>query len=256
MKKEILGVKIDDITTTEAVETVKKWLLSNDSPRLSKPKIIVTPGPEFIVVAQKDLKFKDLLNRANLSIPDGFGLNLFGGIRNRVPGVEFMGDLCKLASREGWTIGLFGGWGDEAALTKSYLEKTTPGVKISWAVGGEEADSIIAKQWGRAQLPQVDLLFVALGMGKQESFIYSATNYKVAMGVGSAFDYLSQKSPRAPSFLRTLGLEWLHRLIFRTKNFRRIWAAVITFPILIIKSKLHTNLKFQIRKWLTSYLPK
>lgn len=52
-------------------------ILSN--PRLFKPGFkpdyIVTPNPEQITLAQKDLKYRDFLNNAVVKIPDGIGLS-------------------------------------------------------------------------------------------------------------------------------------------------------------------------------------
>lgn len=50
------------------------------------------------------------------------------------------------------------------------------------------------------------------------------------MGVGGAFDFLTGKIRRAPGWLRTIGLEWLWRLILQPKRWKRIWNAVIIFP--------------------------
>lgn len=38
--------------------------------------LIVTANPEFILTAQNDKKFRDILNSADLALPDGVGLIL------------------------------------------------------------------------------------------------------------------------------------------------------------------------------------
>ena len=53
---------------------------------------------------------------------------------------------------------------------------------------------------------------------------------KVAIGVGGAFDFLVGKAKRAPSWMRSAGLEWLYRLINEPKRIVRIYRAVIVFP--------------------------
>ena len=57
------------------------------------------------------------------------------------------------------------------------------------------------------------------------------------MGVGGSFDYLTGKTPRAPQFLRQMGLEWLWRLMLQPKRWKRILNAVIIFPIKVILCK-------------------
>ena len=52
MKKNVLGVKIDDVSIDETVELVGKWLKGR------KKHYIVTPNPEIVMMAQKDLELK------------------------------------------------------------------------------------------------------------------------------------------------------------------------------------------------------
>lgn len=90
---------------------------------------------------------------------------------------------------------------------------------------------------------EIDILFVAFGAPKQEEWIYVNLDklpVKMAMGVGGAFDYLSGAIPRAPKSLRSLGLEWLFRLIIQPWRFKR-QLALIEFVILVLKEKFVRN---------------
>lgn len=198
MKKYILGVKIDDVNMDQALEIVHQWL------QKSGKHYIVTPNPEFIMTAQKDLEFRKILNDADISIPDGAGLKLSGKIKNTLPGVDLMEKLVEKSTDWGVTVGFLGGRDGVAEKTAECLQKKYPGIKI---------DSI-----------SPDLLFVAFGHPKQEKWI--AENLpklpvKVAMGVGGALDYFSGKVSRAPQWLRKLGLEWFFRLIIQPWRIKR-----------------------------------
>ncbi|MFH0805513.1 MAG: WecB/TagA/CpsF family glycosyltransferase, partial [Patescibacteria group bacterium] len=46
---------------------------------------------------------------------------------------------------------------------------------------------------------------------------------------------------RAPKFIRDLGLEWLWRLMIQPWRIKRIFNAVVVFPLLVLKSKLMYN---------------
>ncbi len=209
MKKYILGVKIDDIDINQSIEIVQDWL--------SKPgkHYIVTPNPEFIMTAQKDLEFKKILNDADLSIPDGAGLKLSGRIKNTVPGVDFMEKLVEKSVDWGATLGFLGGRNGVAEKTAECLQKKYPKIKIAFAI----SDLAVS-----CQLSAVSLLFVAFGAPKQEKWI--AENLpklpvKITMGVGGSFDYISGKIPRAPKWLRHLKLEWLFRLVVQPWRIKR-----------------------------------
>ncbi len=199
MNKNVLGVSIDDISEDEAIDQVSSWL-NKYAPKSSKQlatKLVFTPGPEFIVEAQRDLEFKEILNASDLNIPDGYGLK-FAGISNRIPGLDFMFRLCQEAQKNGWTIGLLGGWEGEAQETASELLRRYPKLKIPLRIDGEEADRI-ASEWlnsrkidnsseikdrekgieimesgnkqKKTSFPDVEILFVAMGHFRQEKLL-------------------------------------------------------------------------------------
>lgn len=67
-KINILGVKIDNVTMEEALKKVEEML--DDG----KKHQVATTNPEFVMQAQKDGEFRQILNKADLSIPDGVGI--------------------------------------------------------------------------------------------------------------------------------------------------------------------------------------
>lgn len=68
MKVDILGVKIDALTKKQVLKEIELFLNSECS------HYIVTPYSEFIIKAQKDSEFKEILNSADIAIPDGMGI--------------------------------------------------------------------------------------------------------------------------------------------------------------------------------------
>lgn len=135
-----------------------------------------------------------------------------------------MTDLCHFCGEKGFVIGLIGGGKGVAEVTAECLKKSYPGLKISFVISDLTVDDqghIIEQELGHSKffnLPRCDILFVALGQGKQERWIDHYKNQieaKVFMGVGGAFDYISGVVPRAPLWMRSLGFEWLYRLILQ-----------------------------------------
>ena len=248
---EILGVKVDFFSMDEVVEKITEWIKSD------RKKYLVTPNPEIITYAQKETDFKDILNQADLAIPDGRGILWAMGIKEvrgkkeRVTGSGLMLELCRLAPKYGWKIGLIGGGGgigrgegkkgvaERAAET---LRKQFPGIKIVLAESGGEI-GIKGESEGDEGIrgeKEMDILFVAFGFPKQEYWIYKNKDKfpaKVFIPVGGAFDYISGKVKRAPQWMHSCGLEWLYRLIkepWRIK--RQITGAKFFFWVL--KEKL------------------
>ncbi len=223
---------------------------------------IFTPNPEMVVKAQEDEYFKQVLNSGDLNLCDGTGVRIFTGIE-RVPGVDFMLDLCQLAVEKEKRIYLLGSGNDEVVY-KVYIKllKKFPSLKIAGYDKGpavadvchsEQSEESLSIKEGtfvsvnddsleKINAVKPDILFVAFGMGKQEKWIFEnlakMPTVKIAMGVGGSFDFIAGKAKRAPLFLRRLGLEWLYRLAQEPKRIGRIFNATFKFIYLYFKSKI------------------
>jgi N-acetylglucosaminyldiphosphoundecaprenol N-acetyl-beta-D-mannosaminyltransferase len=217
--------------------------------------MIVTPNPEFAVRAARDERFAGLLKSADLAVCDGFGLALAGrlwGVKvpEVVTGVSLAVGLAWLCESEGRKLYLLGGeYPTAAEKSASYLKSNFPKLIIA----GAEPGGLIRRDgevWDqdpglidRINDAAPDVLFVALGHGKQEDWIRShlaqLPSVRVAIGIGGAFNYWSGHLRRPPSLVRRFHLEWLWRLVTEPRvRARRIYDAVIRFPILALKKRL------------------
>ncbi len=243
MKIDILGISINNYYLAEVLNKIREFLNSD------KQHYIVTTNPEFIMAARKDDEFRNILNKADLSIADGMGIKfaaryLGQKLKQRITGVELLWEIAKLAEQEGKSIYLLGskkGVPEQAAF--QILQKH-PNITIAGAECGY-------RRWHRrikdeklvdmVNRRRPDILFVAFGHQKQEKWIYhnlpKMPSVKVMMGVGGSFDYISGKIKRAPKWMRTLGLEWLYRLMRQPWRLPRIITAVIRFSFAVIKNK-------------------
>lgn len=239
MHYTVAGVRIDKINRVEVSVKAKAFL------SISGQKAIYTPNPEMLVKADRDSYFKAVLNRGDLNLCDGFGIRLASFFRlPRVTGVDCMLDLCGLAENEGKRIFLLGSGSEEVvAATAEALQKYYPKLKIAGVHHGPAVAEIVSglqvniEENGQVieRINQVKpaVLFVAFGMGKQEkwidAYLEKMPSVKIAMGVGGAFDYISGSVPRAPLLLRTIGLEWLYRVIRQPWRMGRILNATVIF---------------------------
>lgn len=229
---------MDDISMATTLAIVDEWVKKGEK------HYIATPNPEFVVTAQEDREFKKILNQAGLSLPDGFGLNLFGGVKNRVAGT----DLLKELSKKSYTFFFLGGRNGSAEKTIESFRRKNPSIKAFADDGPVEAlDESTDEKWVKeinARKP--DVLCVGFGHPKQEKWIarnLDKLDIKVAIGVGGAFDYISGTVPRAPFIMRKLGLEWIFRLILQPQRLKRIFKAVFVFPLLVWKDAINRFFK-------------
>ena len=238
---KILGISITTSPKGVILEYIIKYL---DEPvkKEQKPLIIVTPNPEQIVLAQKNMEFKELLNRADVALPDGIGVSIAAHV-SRIPGVEFMEDLVKVAAKQGDTIGLIGGTKGLAVKALDCLRQKHTGLQ-GWAVEPEalELQEIVQK----IRKTNTRIVFVGLGAPKQEEYIArlahesqksKVKSHIVFMSVGGSFDIISGRLKRAPVLMRSIGFEWLWRLIQEPWRWRR-QLALVKFIWLVLKEKL------------------
>jgi N-acetylglucosaminyldiphosphoundecaprenol N-acetyl-beta-D-mannosaminyltransferase len=216
-------VKIDNVTTRQALQRIAD--LVNEG----TPHHVVTVNPEFVMTAQRVPTFRDVINQANLRLPDGVGLlwaarRLGTPLQQRVAGSDMVPLITQQAARLGHRLFLLGAAPGVAEKAATRLIELAPGVRIVGTYAGspapEEENEIIPLV--RASKP--DILFVAYGAPQQDFWIarnLSRLDVSVAMGVGGAFDFLAGVTTRAPRWVQNLGFEWLHRLIKQPWRWRR-----------------------------------
>lgn len=72
----ILGVRIDQVTMDQAVGTVLTWLDAEGV------RVVATPNPEIIMLAQSNAALGQALKDSDLNIPDGVGLQMAADFMN------------------------------------------------------------------------------------------------------------------------------------------------------------------------------
>ena len=255
-KQTILGVDITNAKKSEVLEYITESVK-----KPSTKYFIETPNPEIIVYAAKHPHFRNLVNKAEISVPDGMGVMLAGVLAGkpfleRITGVDLMEALCKEGMNNAVRIGLLGAKPGVADKTAECLRAKYPGINIVFAAPewpqksikykvssikyeNNEAEHILNTKY---LIPDtgIDILFIAYRYPKAEEWISSHLDrlpVKVAMGVGGAFDYISGNVVRAPLILRKLGLEWLYRLFCEPWRWRR-QLALVEFVVLLVKSRV------------------
>ncbi len=249
IKVNILGTEINKITYPQVLSKIEEFLDDQQQ------HYLVTPNPEIVLKASQDIYYRGILNNADLSLPDGFGLILgswFLGnaIYHRITGIDLIYHLLKLAQKKQYKIFLLGGRNKAAQISKTKLELKFRNLKIVGATEGfydiQNIDSSENKKIiNKIKNSGADILLVAYGAPFQEKWIYQnlkkIPNIKLAIGVGGAFDFISGRILRAPKLLRKLGLEWAWRLFVEPKRINRILDATFKYTYYLIKWKIHIS---------------
>ncbi|RIK12639.1 MAG: acetylglucosaminyldiphospho-UDP acetyl-beta-D-mannosaminyltransferase, partial [Anaerolineae bacterium] len=113
---------------------------------MAEPRVhqIATVNPEFVMAAQADPAFRQVLQSADLCLPDGVGL-LYAARRigrvlpERVPGSELVYLLAERAAERGWSLFLLGAAPGVAEEAARILCARYPGLRIVGTYAGSPA---------------------------------------------------------------------------------------------------------------------
>ena len=133
----------------------------------------------------------------------------------------------SVADRRGWKVLYLGGAPGVAETAVANVAARYPRARIlarhgyfDATPGSAENASVVAEV--KAFAP--DILFVGMGMPRQEAWIMSnldALPPCVIFSVGAAFDYEAGVQKSAPRWMGKAGLEWLYRLLCDPKRLAR-----------------------------------
>ena len=229
----ILGVPIDNITLEESGEITKKLILESNK----TCKMIFAPNVEFVMKANKDKEFFDILQLSSLSTPDSIGIMMGGKFqkkkfKQRIQGQAYFREVIRVAERDGFTIYLLGGEPGIPEKARDNVLKDFPNVQIVGVhdgyIDGEKEQEVIDE----INRLQPNVLFVGTGAPRQEKWIYKHRNeleVDVATGQGGTFDYEAGKIKRAPKVIQKMGIEWFWRLIRQPSRIARMSVLPVYF---------------------------
>jgi N-acetylglucosaminyldiphosphoundecaprenol N-acetyl-beta-D-mannosaminyltransferase len=242
----LFGIKFADIGLNEALAKVQGFLQD------SKKHLVVTANPEIMVYSHNHPEYKKILQNTDLVVIDGVGLVLVSYFsrnpltKGRVTGVELVENLVKNSVSGEYTIFLTGE--TDSVLEKATLNFSSKYTKIN--IVGYKSGPIFSKddkfplqnKDNDALLEEIknkkpDILLVAFGHPKQDlwlNYYIPQLPIKIGIGVGGALDYFAGKAIIPPKVFRSLGLEWLWRLVLEPKRAKRIFTAVVIFPMLVL----------------------
>lgn len=225
-RKRLMGLPVDLVTLEEAVGECLARAMSGSMP----PLRVITLNPEMVMRARRDRDLAACFAGEILVVPDGTGVVLAGRRRGwremrRVTGIDLLIRLAEEGARRGLPLFLYGGEPGVAERAAEALRRRCPGLVVAGAVHGYLAPKELEDLPGRIAASGARLLFVGLGVPRQEIWLrqnLGATGARVGMGVGGSFDTLAGRIPRAPAAMRRMGLEWAYRVWREPRRWRRL----------------------------------
>jgi N-acetylglucosaminyldiphosphoundecaprenol N-acetyl-beta-D-mannosaminyltransferase len=209
----LFDIAIDNVTLGQAVETIIERLDGDTATQVS------FVNADCVNIACRNRKYLEALQQSDLVFADGIGVRVAGAIlgqpvRDNVNGTDLFPLLAKALEYMGKRIYLLGGQPGVAEGVARWLAANYPGVEVAGFHHGyfttdKEADVIEEIRTSGA-----DLVLVAFGAPRQELWVrrnLAKLGAKVVIGVGGLLDFFSGRIPRAPHWVRKLGMEWCYR---------------------------------------------
>ncbi|WP_041607835.1 WecB/TagA/CpsF family glycosyltransferase [Halobacteroides halobius] len=238
-KVDILGILIDRVDMGQALDRIEEFI------KLDTSNLVVTPNAEMIIRATKDPKLREIINSAQLIVPDGAGVilaaNLLGQpLSERVAGIDLVKELLAQANQKDYSFYFLGSAPGVANKAKEKVLKKWPKLTII-AHHGYLDRELEEQVIDEIKKEEIDILLVGMGVPLQEKWLATyldQLDIPVGIGVGGTFDILAGNKKRAPEVIQGLNLEWLYRLLQEPKRLGRMTA----LPEFIYKV-LHQRLK-------------
>jgi len=218
----ILDVPIAVRTILQTVE------LLDDRYEHAQSSIVAFANAHLLNIAYRDGRLRDTLQKS-IVLNDGIGLDvasfiLYGSaFPQNLNGTDFIPYYLR-NTRHRYRVVLIGGHPGIAERAGKHFSSQYPqhlfvGSRHGYFRKDQTAE---INAWISALKP--DVILVGMGVPHQERWLaenLDATGCRLGFGVGALFDFASGRSPRAPLWVRSARLEWLHRLIHEPARLAR-----------------------------------
>jgi exopolysaccharide biosynthesis WecB/TagA/CpsF family protein len=217
LRVEVDDVAFDACTERELVEAV----ISEG--RAGRGGWIVTVNVDILRKLRHDESLRQLIAPATFVVADGMPIVWAARLQRtalpeRVTGSSLIWSISAAAAGH-LSLYLLGGPAGVPPLAADELRRSAPALRIVGAESptwGFENDSRkLARTLGHVVAAAPDVVFCGLGFPKQELVIARLRRSLPGtwfLGCGAALAFAAGVVPRAPGWMHSLGLEWVHRL--------------------------------------------
>lgn len=122
-KIDIFGIKLDNISINDLKENIINFSASEI------PRSIMYANTHSVNLAQKDIRFADILNSADILHPDGWGVvwaskALGNPLKEKIVTTDFFVDFCSRLAKRKASIYILGGKSEiTGKIKKNYNRK-------------------------------------------------------------------------------------------------------------------------------------
>jgi N-acetylglucosaminyldiphosphoundecaprenol N-acetyl-beta-D-mannosaminyltransferase len=222
---KLLGISVEALNMELALNRIARELEAR------RKGYICMAGVHGIMEAHRDAELAAIYAGSSITMPDGTPTVWVGRWQGhkamqRVAGPDLMLEIFRRKEFAGCTHFLYGG---EERVAEQLRDRFTR--RFPWAcivgtytppfrdLNAEEERSLIA----RIRKLKPDIIWVGISTPKQERFMHRylhRLDTTLMFGVGAAYDFHTGRIHDAPQWIKTIGMQWMHRLL---QDPRRLW---------------------------------
>jgi len=206
--------------------------------RVDRPLYLTSANGEVLARCATEPMTGRLFRAADLINADGQPLVTASRLRSSTPLPERVAttDLFHVVARKvaaaGLTFYMFGADEEENAAAVANVREMYPDLRIVGHSHGYLRGDALRAKVDEINALAPDYLWVALGVPYEQTFVEEFTPRLSNVGViktsGGLFNFLSGSRPRAPHWMRQIGLEWAWRIWLEPR--RLFWRYLTTNP--------------------------
>lgn len=223
-RMKFMNTYLDNVTKEEAIAHIEQCVAER------RVGYVITPNVDQIVRIEKDAYFKEICDHAELLLADGHPLlwisKMYGTpIKEKICGSDLVLELCDLAADKGYSVFFLGAAPGVAKRAAEKLKKKLPNLRIVGTYSPQPGFENDEAEKGRIDQmlyeSHADMLFVGMGVPKQDIFIYeNMMKYQipVSFSIGATIDFIAGEQKRAPKWMSNHGVEWIYRFLREPKR--------------------------------------
>lgn len=185
-------------------------------------KLVLNMNAFGVTTFLNNKKYAAVIKKSDVVYPDGWGPVLASrlvckkALPERINVGDFIEQLLTILNEKKRKLFLIGCEDKTVSLTAQKVRQQFPNINICGVYSGffsKSEEKVLISKIGKSK---PDLVLVGMGVPNQELFLSRNWNIlpnAVYMGVGGVFYYISGLKKRAPTWMRTVCLEWLFRLV-------------------------------------------
>ena len=212
---DFFDFKLSCVDLQELLSSVQEWSFSDDR------RTLYYANAHVINCVYENDELLQAVRSADLVYADGIGVvwagNFLTGCQlEKMTGADWIYPFCKMAEEIGIRIFILAGKTGTAGKAKDNLWKQYPNLKIVGTAYGFISSGSEAELIRTINEAQPHVLFVGMGTPRQELWIHryrESLDIPVCWTVGALFDYVAGEERRVPVWMKSIGLEWLWRLL-------------------------------------------